>query len=77
MVTGCCSECSFHLLLFSQLCLQVFQLLPGQVAPLVCTKEGVNTSVNDILEFLMNVILGEVGACGHSYIFGKNYFQIV
>lgn len=58
-----------RLLLLSQLCLQIFQLLPGQVAPLICSKEDVNMSVRDILEFLMNIVLGEVGACGHIYIF--------
>ncbi|XP_056602907.1 thyroid adenoma-associated protein homolog [Triplophysa dalaica] len=45
-----------------KLCLQVFQLLPGQVAPLVCSKDAVNMIVRDILEFLMNVILGEISS---------------
>ncbi|XP_051979593.1 thyroid adenoma-associated protein homolog [Xyrauchen texanus] len=43
-----------------KVCLQVFQLLHGQVAPLVYSKESVNMSVRDILEFLMSIILGEV-----------------
>lgn len=59
-----CSESWLHQYLLSQVCLQVFQLLPVQVAPLVLSKDIVNTSVRDIVEFLMNIILGEVGACG-------------
>ncbi|RXN31244.1 thyroid adenoma-associated -like protein [Labeo rohita] len=42
-----------------KICLQVFQLLPGQVAPMVYSKDSLNTSLRDILEFLMSVILGE------------------
>ncbi|XP_065106767.2 tRNA (32-2'-O)-methyltransferase regulator THADA isoform X2 [Paramisgurnus dabryanus] len=45
-----------------KVCLQVFQLLPGQVAPLVLSKDSVNTSVRDIVEFLMNIILGEISS---------------
>lgn len=58
-----------HPLCCSQVCLQVFQLLSGQVAQLVYSKDSVNMAVRAMLEFLMRIILGEVGAFGHSYIF--------
>ncbi|XP_016143827.1 uncharacterized protein [Sinocyclocheilus grahami] len=45
-----------------KVCLQVFQLLPGQVALMVYSKESANMSLRDILEFLMSVILGEVSS---------------
>ncbi|XP_073696191.1 tRNA (32-2'-O)-methyltransferase regulator THADA [Garra rufa] len=45
-----------------KVCLQVFQLLPGQVALMVYIKDSVNMSLRDILEFLMSVILGEVSS---------------
>ncbi|XP_067262845.1 tRNA (32-2'-O)-methyltransferase regulator THADA isoform X2 [Chanodichthys erythropterus] len=45
-----------------KVCLQVFQLLPGQVALLVYSKDSVNMSVRKILEFLMNIILGEASS---------------
>lgn len=65
------SASSQLLLCCSQVCLQVFQLLPGQVALMVYSKGSANMSLRDILEFLMSVILGEVGACGHNCIFEK------
>uniref|UniRef100_A0A671R447 Thyroid adenoma-associated protein homolog n=1 Tax=Sinocyclocheilus anshuiensis TaxID=1608454 RepID=A0A671R447_9TELE len=45
-----------------KVCLQVFQLLPGQVALMVYSKESANMSLRDILEFLMSIILGEVSS---------------
>ncbi|XP_067295363.1 tRNA (32-2'-O)-methyltransferase regulator THADA isoform X1 [Pseudorasbora parva] len=45
-----------------KVCLQVFQLLPGQVALLVYSKDSVNMSVREILEFLMSIILGQVSS---------------
>ncbi|XP_059407167.1 thyroid adenoma-associated protein homolog isoform X2 [Carassius carassius] len=45
-----------------KVCLQVFQLLPGQVTLMVYSKENANMSLRDILEFLMSVILGEVSS---------------
>ncbi|XP_043096293.1 thyroid adenoma-associated protein homolog isoform X2 [Puntigrus tetrazona] len=45
-----------------KVCLQVFQLLPGQVSLMVYSKESANMSLRDILEFLMSVILGEVSS---------------
>ncbi|XP_056119769.1 thyroid adenoma-associated protein homolog isoform X2 [Rhinichthys klamathensis goyatoka] len=45
-----------------KVCLQVFQLLPRQVALLVHSKDSVNMSVREILEFLMSIILGEVSS---------------
>ncbi|XP_026068454.1 thyroid adenoma-associated protein homolog [Carassius auratus] len=45
-----------------KVCLQVFQLLPGQVTLMVYRKESANMSLRDILEFLMSVILGEVSS---------------
>ncbi|XP_039515699.1 thyroid adenoma-associated protein homolog isoform X2 [Pimephales promelas] len=45
-----------------KVCLQVFQLLPRQVALLVYSKDSVNMSVREILEFLMSIILGEVSS---------------
>lgn len=51
----------------SQVCLQVFQLLPRQVALLVYSKDSVNMSVREILEFLMSIILGEVCVCCRNY----------
>jgi len=60
----------------SQVCLQVFQLLPRQVALLVYSKDSVNMSVREILEFLMSIILGEVCVCGRNYIFGKTKVSV-
>ncbi|KTG32675.1 hypothetical protein cypCar_00004024 [Cyprinus carpio] len=45
-----------------KVCLQVFQLLAGQVALMVYSKGSANMSLRDILEFLMSVILGEVSS---------------
>ncbi|XP_077097436.1 tRNA (32-2'-O)-methyltransferase regulator THADA isoform X7 [Siphateles boraxobius] len=45
-----------------KVCLQVFQLLPRQVALLVYSKDSVKMSVREILEFLMSIILGEVSS---------------
>ncbi|KAK7164223.1 hypothetical protein R3I94_002828 [Phoxinus phoxinus] len=45
-----------------KVCLQVFQLLPRQVALLVYSKDSVNKSVREVLEFLMSIILGEVSS---------------
>ncbi len=40
---------------------------------MVYSKESANMSLRDILEFLMSVIFGEVGACGSNYMFGKTF----
>ncbi|XP_030647585.1 thyroid adenoma-associated protein homolog [Chanos chanos] len=42
-----------------KVCLQVFQLLPEQVTPLVFGEQGGDLSVKNLLEFLMSIILGE------------------
>ncbi|XP_017580907.2 thyroid adenoma-associated protein homolog isoform X1 [Pygocentrus nattereri] len=42
-----------------KVCLQVFQLLPEQVAPLVFGEQKGNPSMLKILEFLVKIILGE------------------
>ncbi|XP_047675030.1 thyroid adenoma-associated protein homolog isoform X1 [Tachysurus fulvidraco] len=43
-----------------KVCLQVFQLLPEQVVPLVFSDQKDNLHMREILGFLMNIILGEV-----------------
>ncbi|XP_056313525.1 thyroid adenoma-associated protein homolog [Danio aesculapii] len=45
-----------------KVCLQVFQLLPGQVALLVYSKDSVNMTMKGILDFLMRIVLGEVSS---------------
>lgn len=45
-----------------QACLQMFQLLPEQVAPLVFSEQKDELHMKQILEFLMSIILGEVSA---------------
>ncbi|XP_034398095.1 thyroid adenoma-associated protein homolog isoform X2 [Cyclopterus lumpus] len=42
-----------------KLCLQIFQLLPSEVAPLVWTKEHSDPTVQNILQALMDIILGQ------------------
>nr|XP_029493834.1 thyroid adenoma-associated protein homolog isoform X1 [Oncorhynchus nerka] len=42
-----------------KVCLQVFQLLPGEVAPLVWEKEQGSLAVQSILQSLMDIILGQ------------------
>ncbi|XP_031712265.1 thyroid adenoma-associated protein homolog isoform X1 [Anarrhichthys ocellatus] len=42
-----------------KMCLQIFQLLPGEVAPLVWTKEHSGPTVQKILQALMDIILGQ------------------
>lgn len=51
-----------------QMCLQMFQLLPEQVVPLVFSKQKDNLHMREILEFLINIILGHVSA----FIFCKS-----
>lgn len=45
-----------------QACLQMFQLLPERVAPLVFSEQKDELHMKQILEFLMSIILGEVSA---------------
>ncbi|XP_068560247.1 tRNA (32-2'-O)-methyltransferase regulator THADA isoform X2 [Cebidichthys violaceus] len=42
-----------------KVCLQIFQLLPSEVAPLVWTKEHSGPTVQKILQALMDIILGQ------------------
>ncbi|KAM7018971.1 tRNA (32-2'-O)-methyltransferase regulator THADA [Tautogolabrus adspersus] len=42
-----------------KMCLQIFQLLSGEVAPLVWDKNHVSPAVHTILQALMDVILGQ------------------
>lgn len=53
--------CSVCVCVF-QVCLQMFQLLPEQTVPLVFSDQKDNLYMKEILEFLMNIILGEVSA---------------
>lgn len=50
-----------HLCVF-QVCLQMFQLLPEQVVPLVFSDQKDKPYMREILGFLINIILGEVSA---------------
>lgn len=45
---------------FLQVCLQVFQLLPEQVAPLVFGGQRGESVMSAVLGFLMEIILAEV-----------------
>ncbi|KAF5901036.1 thyroid adenoma-associated protein isoform X1, partial [Clarias magur] len=42
-----------------KVCLQMFQLLPEQVVPLVFSEQKDNRRMREILEFLINIILGQ------------------
>lgn len=48
------------ILLSLQVCLQMFQLLPSEVAPLVWDKGNGGPTVQSILQALMDIILGQV-----------------
>ena len=47
-------------LCFLQVCLQMFQLLPGEVAPLVWEPNPAGPRLQSILQALVDVILGQV-----------------
>lgn len=58
-----------------QVCLQTFQLLSSEVAPLVWDKEKSSPVVQAILQALMDLILGQVSNKILLYQFNLNHFQ--
>lgn len=57
-----------------QVCLQTFQLLSSEVAPLVWDKENSSPAVQAILQALMDLILGQVSNKTLLYQFNLNHF---
>ena len=53
-------DCLLFDLFLLQVCLQIFQLLPGEVAPLVWGEERGSPALQSILQCLMDIIL-EIG----------------
>lgn len=57
--------CSFHVEvdvvhISLQVCLQMFQLLSREIAPLVWAKQHMGPTVQTILQALLEIILGKV-----------------
>lgn len=55
-----------------QVCLQMFQLLHSEVAPLVWDEEHRSPTVQKILQALMDIILGQV--CDYTLLPKHLYF---
>lgn len=70
-----CFFCYWPILSPLQVCLQTFQLLSSEVAPLVWDKENSSPVVQAILQALMDLILGQVSNEILPYQFNLNHLK--